>query len=246
MNEFLTFITSGVVERFEASFKEKALYLLKIVYYSIAIIFTIAIVHELFVYYRTDSLDATMIGKLNDRLDKDVLISNFLYSLIFPFYAAYTLWFCQTKFNHKYISLSIALIISTIACMVIQSLHILPKVADYHMTAFLFLPIIAGALYLIISNLFNYKMIVTGRMIWKKYRLVFTYIYVLVFVLFMLYYTKTELLNIIVNIISASFVALMLIYVRRLLGMYYAITLHYILTIPVICFTGYMLFQQIL
>lgn len=43
MNEFLTFITSGVVERFEASFKEKALYLLKIIYYSIAIIFTIAI-----------------------------------------------------------------------------------------------------------------------------------------------------------------------------------------------------------
>lgn len=245
MNEFLTFITSGVVERFEASFKEKALYLLKIIYYSIAIIFTIAIVHELFVYYQTDSLDATMIGRLNNRLDKSVLISNFLYSLIFPFYAAYTLWLCQTKFNHKNISLSIALIISTVACMIIQALNILPKVSEYHLTAFLFMPIIAGALYLIISNLFSYNMIVRGRMIWKKYRLIFTYLYVILFVLFMLYYTETEMLNIIVNIISATFIALMLIYVRRLLGIFYAIVLHYILTIPVIIVTGYMLFQQI-
>lgn len=245
MSEFLAFIVSGTIECFESNFKQRLYYFLKIVYYSIAIIFTIGIAHEVIIFLQTDSIDETIIGKINESLDQETLIYNFLFSLIFPVYAAYTLWLCQVKFNHKKISLSLSLIIATIICILAKPHNILPKVADCNLIVFLFLPIIAMAFYLILSNIFTYKMILRGKEIWHKYRLLFTYIYVLLFILFMLYYSEAQLLNIIVVIISSAFLALMLIYVRRLLGFYYAIALHYILTMPVILATGYMLLNQV-
>lgn len=244
MSEFLAFILSGTIERFESNFKQRLYYFLKIVYYSTAIIFTIGIAHEVIIFLQTDSIDETIIGKINEKLDQETLIYNFLFSLIFPIYAAYTLWLCQVKFNHKKISLSVSLIIATIICMVTKPYNILPKVADYNLTVFLCLPVIATAFYLILSNIFTYKMILRGKDIWQKYRLLFTYLYVLLFILFMLYYSEAQLLNIIVVIITSTFLALILIYVRRLLGFYYAIILHYILTTPVILATGYMLFNN--
>ncbi len=246
MSEFLAFILSGRIERFESNFNQRLYYFLKIVYYSIAIIFTIGIAHEVIIFLQSDSIDDTVIGKINVSLDQETLIYNFLFSLIFPIYAAYTLWYCQVKFNHKKVSLSLSLIIATIICILVKPYNIIPKVADYNLTIFLFLPVIATAFYLILSNVFTYKMILRGKDIWQKYRLLFTYLYVLLFILFMLYYSEAQLLNIIVVIISSAFLALMLIYVRRLLGFYYAIILHYILTIPVILATGYMLFNNAL
>lgn len=244
MNESLTFITTGVVETFEDKLKEKVCYLFRIIYYSIALVFTIGVVHEFIIYLQTDSIDATIIGRISNPLDKDVLIYNFLFSLIFPFYAAYSLWYCQAKFDYKKISLSISLILATIVCILIQPLNILPRIAGYDLTAFFFLPIITIALYLIISNILSYKSIAKFRTIWKKHQLIFIYLYVVLFIIFMLYYTEYNILNIIVNVIIAAFMALMLIYVRRLLGFYYAITLHYVLTLPVIIATSYMLFDQ--
>lgn len=244
MNEFLAFTTSGIVETFEDKFKDKAYYLLRIVYYSIALVFAIGIVHEMYVYMQTDSVDATIIGRITNPLDREVLIYNFLFSLLFPLYAAYTLWFCQTKFDFKKISLSLSLIVATTMCILMQPLNLLPRVGGYDLTIFFFLPIITFALYLIISNAFSHKSIAKFRALWKKHQLVFQYTYVLLFVVFMLYYSEYEMINIIVNIATAIFMALMLIYVRRLLGFNFAVALHYILTFPVIFATGYMLFDQ--
>lgn len=244
MNEFLTFTTSGVVETFEDRFKDKAYYLIRIIYYSIALVFAIGIIYELVIYFQTESIDATIIGRLSTPHEKEVLIYNFLFSLVFPFYAAYTLWFCQTKFDFKKISLSISLILATIICIILQPLNLLPRIGGYDLTIFLFLPVLTVALYLIISNSFSNKSIAKFRKIWKRHQLLFVYFYVLLFVLFMLYYTEYEMLNAIVNISTAVFMALILIYVRRLLGLQFAVALHYILTFPVIFATGYMLIEQ--
>lgn len=246
MNEFLTFITTGNVEHFENNPKEKYLYLLRISYYTSALLLTIAICYEMVGYMSWGSFESTILGNMYDVIEYKEHLGFLLKTIISPLIAGFALWLCTDKFNFENICLSISIIISTITYYIVDPLNIIKLhnigfIEELDVAKYIAFCIFTGLMYLILLNSISYNFIRKFRLYWNKYLPQITYGYIALFVLYMLTFINLNVINVLACTSASLFIGFLLVYVRRLLGLKYAMILHYIILLPLISVMIYML-----
>lgn len=234
MDEFITFVMHSKVESLDNRPKYKAYFFLRVLYYSIALFFSIAFFHEISVYLQTENLNATILGRIAYLFEAKNIYFETIRILSLPIITALIFFQCISDFSLNRVSLSFSLILSYFTCYIGLNLVKTTVLFSNPITYFVFFTLFSVAYFLILKNVLSDKQIVRFSQIWDKYLLIITYVYIVAFCLFMMTQITNDLFSETCSILIFTSMGFILAFVRRVLGLNYAISLNYIFLLPLI------------